>query len=269
MKRIIILFFLVGIFLYGEDNGEIFDCLKNNKIYNFDYKNGIKTRVKLDLDGNGTKEGFSFIVNEKIDNEYIKIRAGEDEIKIEKKGSLIKNIFIADFDKNDKFINFGVVFSDKNGENIETFIYQYKKGKISESVKSLNFEIIGINGKGKIYFEDGLIYELDDEEFNEEDVLRYYDFRKGKVVENKIKGVSKRYEKDVEIPVYKNEKDIIDNKEISEAERIEIAKRENILAGTLKKWDKFEILKVKKKTDHVKIKLYNGEKGWIGGNIIK
>lgn len=269
MKKIIMLFFLAGIFVYGEDNGDIMESLKNNKIYNFNYENGIKTRIKMDLDGNGTKEGFSFIVNEKGDNEYIKIRAGEDEIKIEKKGSLIKNLFMADFDKNDKFINFGVAFSDEKGENTETFIYHYKKGKISESVKSLNFEIIGINGKGRLYFDDGLIYELDDEQFNEEDVLRYYDFRKGKVVENKVKGISKRYEKDVEIPVYKNEKDIIDNKEISEAERIEIAKRENILAGTLKKWDKFEILKVKKKTDHVRIKMYNGEKGWIGGNIIK
>ena len=73
----------------------------------------------------------------------------------------------------------------------------------------------------------------------------------------------------IQCGIYKTEKDIIEDEKMSSEEKRNVAEKEDILVGKLNKWDKFEILKVKKKTDHVKIKFENDKIGWIGGTIIK
>lgn len=271
MKKLLLgIFMIAGTAAYCGGNEEISEAIKSNQLYYFNIEDGLKTRVKMDLNGDGDRDNLSFFVDKKKESKFIEIRVEGSEVNFEKKSGTVKNFFVMDSDKKDKFIEFGVICSDEKGLKPEIQIYRYNKKKKIEKVnkKPLNFIIEGVSGNGKIYFWEGMIYRTGKKNFNENDVLRYYDVDDDKIVENKIKDKERRYENDWEMVVYKEEKDIIEKEPITEEEKIEIAARENILAGTLNKWDKFEILKVVKGTDHVKIRMYNGKTGWIGGNHI-
>ena len=269
MKKLIAgMFIMAGSLVYCGENREIYDAFKNDEIYYFDVEEGLKTRVKIDLNGDDRRDNLSFFVDERRGNEYVEIRVEEREQNIEKKGEIVKSFFIMDSDKKDNFVEFGVIYTKENGMNPSVNIYRYNKKKKIERVnkKPLNFKMIGISGDGKVYFKEGMIYRTDSYKIDENSVLRYYDVEDDKIVEKKIKDRERRYENDWEMVVYKDEEDIIEKEPITEEEKIDIAEREKILVGILRKWDKFEILKVVKGTDHVKIKMYDGKTGWIGGN---
>jgi hypothetical protein len=269
MKKILLgIFMSVCTVVYCRGNEEIFESFKNNRVYYFDIEDGLKTRIKIDLNGDGDRDNLSFFVDKKKESKFIEIRVEDSEVNFEKKDGAVKNFFIMDSNKKDKFIEFGVICSDEKGLKPEIRIYRYNKKKKIEKInkKPLKFIIEGVSGNGKIYFWEGMIYRTGKKNIDENDVLRYYDIDDDEIVENKIKDKEKRYENDWEMVVYKEEKNIIEKEPITEEEKIEIATREKIIVGTLNKWDKFEILKVVKGTDHVKIRMYNGKTGWIGGN---
>lgn len=269
MKKLLLgMFMIAGSALYCEDNSDIFDRFKENKPYYFEVEDGIKTRVKLDLNSDGDRDNLSFFTDKKRGTEYIEIRVDDKEVNVENKSEVVKSFFVMDGDKKDKFIEFGFICSNKNGLNPIIQIYRYNKKRKIEKVnkKPLKFIMEALSGNGKIYFWEGMIYRTGKKNFDANDVLRYYDIDDDEIVENKIKDKERRYENEWEMVVYKEEENIIEKEPITEEEKIEIASREKIIAGTLNKWDKFEILKVVKGTDHVKIKMYNGKTGWIGGN---
>lgn len=269
MKKLLAgIFIIAGTTLYCERNDDVFETFKDNQPYYFEVEDGLKTRVKIDLNGDGDRENLSFFVDEKRDSQFIEIRVGDKEVNIERKDGIVKNFFVMDSNKKDKFIEFGFITSKEDGLKPSVYIYRYSKKRKIEKVnkKPLNFIMEGVSGNGKIYFWEGMIYRTGKKNFDSNDVLRYYDVDDDKIVENKIKEKERRYENEWEMVVYKEESDIIEKEPITEEEKIEIAEREKILAGVLRKWDKFEIIKVSKGTDHVKIKMYNGKTGWIGGN---
>ena len=105
-----------------------------------------------------------------------------------------------------------------------------------------------------------------DEIIEENDILRYYNLKEDKIVENEIKNRIKIYKCSWNMVVYNSEKSIIDGAPVEEETKIPSAKEDGTLLGILRPGDKFEILKIEPNSDHVKIKLSNGKIGWIGGN---
>ena len=273
MKKIVVFLLLsvtLSISAFSKETENVVNVLKENGIFKVFNEDGIKSRFKINLDRKGDEENLGFYSDDTINGAVIKIRVNDNIEKYEQPEQKLKYFFIADIDKNDKFIEFGFVSENSTKTQSQTVVYRYKKGKIIKAIeKPLDFEILGTNGVGGIYFEDGLIFEENIENFESDNVLRYYDINKKKIVENNIKTRVRRYEGDIAVLIYKTEKDIIEDEKMSSEEKRNVAEKEDILVGKLNKWDKFEILKVKKKTDHVKIKFENDKIGWIGGNIIK
>ena len=115
-------------------------------------------------------------------------------------------------------------------------------------------------GDDKIYYTEGMIDNRSD--FSKEYVLRYWDIKQKKIVENK-EFIGKTISSKSWI-VYKKEEYIEDYGD--DAGKIEQAKGNNHLLKVLKAGEQIKILKIVKERDHMEVELSDGKIGWIGDN---
>ncbi len=266
MKKItVILFILLNFSVYSKDINEIKNQINKNQIFSWEIKEKVKLKVNMDLNGDGKNDILTFYIDKK-NSEYGELCVNNQKIKVERINSEFSNFFIMDADKNDNLIEFGYSCVYDNGLYDQTAIYRYSKKIIKINKENLDFYPLEVSGDGKLYFSDGLIYLRGDEIIEENDILRYYNLKEDKIVENEIKNRIKIYKCSWNMVVYNSEKSIIDGAPVEEETKIPSAKEDGTLLGILRPGDKFEILKIEPNSDHVKIKLSNGKIGWIGGN---
>lgn len=263
--------------------------IQNNRIVWIKYKNHIN--YDIDNDGKDEKIEFKLIKNLIKKEENKEIIYGNIDISIngEKKISYpveideniceqadktqyIENyhipmfIGVCDINKSDKSKEFILRFNyvyETGLDETKTVIFRYIDGKIlkiyDESHNELS-QVMNFTGEDKIYYRDGMIDNRSD--FNKDYVLRYWDVKQKKIVENKeIIGKKIRSKNWI---VYKKKEYIEDYGD--DESKIEIAKRKNHLIKVLKYGEEIKILKIDKESDNFEIELSDGKRGWIGYN---
>lgn len=227
-------------------------------------KNG---HIIYDLDNDGKLETLEYTTSigedsygyEVIDKCVINISG----ISLEEKyiedhmGEGITKIGLVDVYKDDNFTEIFITHGDLRGGL--AVIYRFVDKSFVE-IARVDGGIISTSGDGAIYYWGGNLYEFyDNEEFNTDLVLSYFDANKKEYVEtNQI--VGKIIVSDRDVIVYKSQEDVIDGAPVTEENKLNMSKGK--IVKILKPNETFKVISIE---NGIKISTEDGAIGWIGG----